>query len=137
MMKTNKRFFALLLFALWLAAMPAGAAAEPGKLVAPQLTYLPPIVFSEAVSDTYAGQKLNVVLRIDLTDQGTVSADSVQVVESSGDASVDQAVIAAVKAAVFSPAYRDGQAAAITIRLPLAVQVPEKAAAEPAGEAKR
>ena len=127
MMKISRILALTLLLAVWLTIAPVPvSAAEPGGLTPPQLTYFPPVVFSQPVSDAYAGQKLQILLRVSLNEQGTVADGGVSVIESAGNADVDQAVIDAMRTAVFSPAQRDGQAVAITIRLPLQVTVPEK-----------
>jgi TonB family protein len=120
----NFNFFTVIAALLLLVGMPALAAAnEKEAIVAPKLIHLPPIAFSEAISTEYAGQTVRVALRISLSDSGAVNGDEVSVIVSSGNDGIDQAVISAVKGAIFSPAYQEGRAIPITIRLPLQVEV--------------
>ena len=100
----------------------AGLAKAAGNAVAPKLVTLAPIAFTAEISEQYAAQVLHVTLRISLSDSGVVQ-DNVQIIESSGSALVDQAVITAVKASTFQPASRDGKAIASSILLPLQIEV--------------
>ncbi len=114
-------FIALLLVSPQVSAAPN----EQAEIIPPKLIYLPAIVFSEIINAEYAGKQVTVKLRVSLSDSGTVNADALQIVDSSGNDDVDQAVIGAVKGAIFSPAYQEGNAISIVLLLPLKVEVPE------------
>lgn len=124
------RLSKIVLICLLLLGLPfAGLAKADGNAVAPKLVTLAPIAFTAEISEQYAAQVLHVTLRISLSDAGVVQ-NNVQIIESSGSALVDQAVITSVKSSTFQPASRDGKAMASSILLPLQIEVKKDAPQE-------
>ena len=130
------RYTKILLVCLLLLGLPFAALAKAdSNAAAPKLVTLAPIAFTAEITEQYAAQVLHVTLRVNLSDAGVVQ-DNVQIIESSGSALVDQAVITAVKASTFQPASRDGKAMASSILLPLQIEVKNDVPQEeaPAGD---
>lgn len=116
-----KCLFAVVLL-LCFAAGPLPALANVSDDGPPRLVNLPPFVFPPEVAEQYAGKSVKVKLKIGLSDTGNVT-EEIKIIGSSGNDVIDAVVVDAVKSAVFLPAYRNGQAIACTVVLPLQIEV--------------
>ncbi len=112
-------------------AVPVMAQDHSTGITPPGIIRLAPVSLSPELREKYSEQTILVKLKATITESGT-TADDIQVVTSSNDAAFDQAVIESLKQSVFSPAYKDHQAVACTIVLPLHVKVEKYLPEEPA-----
>lgn len=113
--------YLLIVCVAMLIVVPSAAAAD--VWTPPQLSELPAVVLPETVKQAYAGQQLQVLLRVQIAETGVVT--NLQIINSSGDDEFDQVVITVFQAAVFVPANKNGQAMASTAQIPIRVTVPE------------
>ena len=118
-----KRFCTMMLICLMVLGMPfAALAQENGKAVPPQLVNLAPIAFAPEITEAYGDQVVEVRLQIRLSEEGIVQ-QVLEVAQSSGSVTLDQAVISAVEDSVFRPAYLDGKAIECSVILPLHIKI--------------
>jgi len=78
----------------------------------------PPALYERGLEGT-------VILRLFITDDGSVVADSTRVAESSGQAAFDSAAVHGVERMVFAPARRDGIPVATLFLQPVHFRHPE------------
>lgn len=99
-----------------MAAVFSGSGARPDELPV-MLNKQPPFRYPTAA---YA-QKIqgNTTLRIFIDANGNLVADSTQIAESSGNASLDSAAVVGARELRFVPAKRNGQGEAISILFPV------------------
>lgn len=122
---------AFLLVLLALLSLPA-LAKEPAPLTPPAIVKLATIELSPELREKYSEQTVLVKVRTAISEAGLPDGE-LTVVTSSGDEAFDQAVIAAVKQSVFSPAYTaEHKAVASVVVLPMHVKVEKYVPEEPA-----
>ena len=112
-------------------AIPVMAQDHSSGITPPRIISLAPVSLSPELREKYSEQTILVKLKATITESGT-TADDIQIITSSNDAAFDQAVIDSLKQSVFSPAYKDHQAIACTILLPLHVKVEKYLPEDPA-----
>lgn len=121
---------AFLLVLLTLLSLPA-LAKEPVPLTPPAIVKLATIGLSPELREKYSEQTVLVKVRTAISEAGLPDGE-LTVVTSSGDEAFDQAVIAAVKQSVFSPAYTaEHKAVASVVVLPMHVKVEKYVPEEP------
>lgn len=123
----------LMMAALSVPAMAQDLSGTPAT--PPRIVTLEPVTLTPELTEKYSEQTVLVKIKASISESGAIDRN-VQIVQSSGDAAFDQAVIDSLQKSVFTPAYtKDRQAVASTIILPLTVKVEKYVPAQPAGEA--